>query len=253
MADFTESMKAFTDRLMSSIDERGESLANTHQATTDLLNAARMFMNDVATEHEARAASVNEFMAKSHADRAETVQAMRDMHRDDLAAMSAEMRRMLDEDVKSRTEYVADFMATSHTNRCETARLMRDNHREELAAMRDELHHTLEAANKTRLETVGAMRKTFQDARSALSSDLRAASTTWRQFASGRHQMTSRPAPTPEPQPEPIVEVAATASRASHSRMAAPAMETAKESTPDRPKARRGAQPHRTARSRASS
>jgi hypothetical protein len=183
MADFSENMKAFTDRLKTSIDDRAESLANTHQATTDLLDAARMFMNNVAVEHEARAESVNDFMARSHADRAESVKAMRDMHCEELAATSDEMRRMLDENMTTRAKYVAEFMTTSHANRCETAQAMRDNHREELAAMSDELHHTLDEANKMRLETVGAMRKTFQEARQTLATDLQDAANTWRQFA----------------------------------------------------------------------
>ena len=186
MADFTESMKAFTDRLQASIDDRTESLANTHQATTDLLGAARSFMENVAFEHEARAESVNNFMAKSHADRCESVQAMRDMHRDELAAMSDEMRRMLDENMKTRTDYMADFMTTSHAHRCETAQAMRDNHRSELAAMSEELRDTLEEANKMRLETVGAMRKSFQTAQQGLANDLKNAAMTWRQFAASR-------------------------------------------------------------------
>jgi hypothetical protein len=179
-------MKAFTDRLKSSIDERTESLANTHQATTDLLDAARMFMDSVAIEHDARAEYVNDFMSKSHADRCETVQAMRETHRDELAAMSDEMRRMLDEDMKTRIDYVTDFMTTSHAYRIETTKAMRDNHREELAAMSDELHHALDEANQTRLATVGAMRKSFQAAQHALATDLKGAAMTWRQFAASR-------------------------------------------------------------------
>jgi predicted nucleic acid-binding Zn ribbon protein len=186
MADFTESMTAFTNRLKASIDDRTESLANTHQATTDLLDAARNFMEDVALGHELRADEIQAFLSKSHANRCETVQAMREMHCEELAAMSAEMRRMLDENMKSRTEYVADFMATSHADRCEAAQAMRDNHREELAAMSDELHQMLDDSNKMRLETVGTMRKTFQAAQQALASDLRGAAMTWRQFAASR-------------------------------------------------------------------
>jgi hypothetical protein len=186
MADFTENMKSFTDRLKVSIDDRTESLASTHQATTDLLDAARMFMDDVALGHELRADEIQAFMAKSHADRAETVKAMRDMHCEELAAMSAEMRTRLDENMRSRVEYVADFLTTSHNDRCEAAQAMHEKHREELDAMSQELHHSLDDANKMRLETVGAMLKTFQDAQHSLATDLRGAAMTWRQFAASR-------------------------------------------------------------------
>jgi hypothetical protein len=186
MADFNENMQAFTGRLKASIDDRAESLSNIHQATTDLIDAARMFMDDVALGHELRADEINAFMAKSHADRCETVQAMRESHRDELAAMSDDMRRMLDENMKARTESIGDFMTTSRAERLETAQAMRDNHREQLAMMSEELHHSLDEANKTRLETVGMMRKTFQDARHSLATDLKAASMTWRQFAASR-------------------------------------------------------------------
>ncbi len=186
MADFAENMKAFTDRLQASIDDRTESLENVRQATTDLLDSARMLMESISTEHEARADYVNDFMARSHADRCETVQAMQKMHRDDLAAMSDEMRRMLDENMKTRCDYVADFMSTSRADRLETAQAMRDNHREQLASMSEELHRTLDEANAMRLETVGTMRKTFQDAQHALKADLHGAAMTWRQFAASR-------------------------------------------------------------------
>ena len=252
MIDFSENMRAFTDRLKASIDDRADSLANTHEATTNLLDAARMFMVDVAHEHEARTEAVNDFMSRSHADRCETVKAMRETHAEELAAMSDEMRRMLDENMKSRTEYVADFMATSHADRCETARAMRDNHREEFATMREELHQTLDDANKTRLETVGMMRKTFQDAQVALATDLRAASTTWRQFAARRDQPTPRPAPTP------VIEVVTAAPKAAAPRAAAPKTShpqkaARQESVPDHPKGHRVTKPHRNARPRASS
>jgi hypothetical protein len=186
MADFTESMKAFTDRLKASIDDRSESLANTQQATTDLLDAARMFMDNVAFEHEARAEYVNDFMAKSHLDRCETVQAIRDKHRDELAAMSDELRQMLDENMKTRIDDVADFMMTSRAERLESAQAMRENHRSQLNAMSEELRHTLDEANQMRLETVGLMRKSFQDAQHALATDLKGAAMTWRQFAASR-------------------------------------------------------------------
>jgi hypothetical protein len=122
----------------------------------------------------------------SHADRCETVKAMRQTHREELAAMGDEMRRMLDETTKARVEDVADFLATSHADRCEAAQAMRDNHRAELAVMSDELHQMLDDSNKMRLETVGTMRKTFQAAQQALASDLRGAAMTWRQFAASR-------------------------------------------------------------------
>jgi hypothetical protein len=186
MADFQENMKAFTGRLQASIDDRAESLAGVHQATTDLLDAARMFMDDLALGSELRGDEIQAFMAKSHADRTESVQAIREMHREDLAAMSDEMRRMLDENMKTRIDYVADFMTTSRADRLEMAQAMRDNHREQLSAMSDGLHQMLDEANKQRLETVGMMRKTFQDARHELATDLKAASTTWRQFAASR-------------------------------------------------------------------
>jgi DNA-binding TFAR19-related protein (PDSD5 family) len=186
MADFTESMKAFTDRLKSSIDERGESLANIHQATTDLLGGARDFLENVALEHSTRAEQVHAFMSSSRANREETVKAMRDSHCESLAAMSDEMHRALDEATKSRVEEVKSFMSASHAYRCETSKAMRDSHREELAAMSDELHHTLDEANKSRLETVGMMRSTFKAAQNELATDLRDAAKAWREFAASR-------------------------------------------------------------------
>ena len=197
MADFTESMKAFTDRLKSSIDDRGESLAHIHQATTDLLEGARGFLENISLEHDARAEQVHTFMANNRASRRETVGAMRDAHRESLAAMSDEMRRSLDEATKSRVEEVNAFMATSHATRCETSQAMRDGHREELAAMREELHHTLDEANKGRLEAVGMMRETFQAARQELAADLGNAAKAWRDFA-GRRNV----APTTESSPD---------------------------------------------------
>ncbi len=104
MADFTESMKAFTDRLKSSIDDRGDSLARVHQATTDLLDGARDFLENVSLEHQARAEHVHAFMSASRAHRCETVNAMRESHRESLAAMSDEMHRTLDEATQSRVE-----------------------------------------------------------------------------------------------------------------------------------------------------
>jgi hypothetical protein len=186
MASFSDNMMAFTDRLKASIDDRAESLAGIRQDTADLIDTARKFMDDVALGHELRADEINAFLAKSHADRCEMVQAMREMHRDELASMSDEMRRMLDENRKSRCESVADFMSTSRADRLESAKAMHDCHRAELDAMSEELHHRLDDANKSRLETVGMMRKTFQEAQHSLATDLRSASTTWREFVASR-------------------------------------------------------------------
>jgi hypothetical protein len=186
MADFTESMKAFTDRLKSSIDDRGESLTRVHQATTNLLDGARDFLTNVSLEHDARSESVHAFMSNSRANRQETVKAMRDSHCESLAAMSAEMHRALDEATKARVEEVNTFMTVSHDHRCETSKAMRDAHREELNAMSEELHHDLDEANKARMEAVGMMRDTFKTARNELASDLRDASKAWRDFASSR-------------------------------------------------------------------
>jgi len=197
MADFTESMKAFTDRLRASIDDRDESLAHVHQATTDLLGAARTFLDNVGLENELRAEQVHAFMSNSRANRCETVKAMRDAHREGLAAMSDEMHRSLDEATKGRVEEVNAFMTASHAHRCETAKAMRDAHREELDSMREGLHHTLDEANKGRLEAVDMMRKTFETARHELASDLRDAAKAWREFASNRHA-----APAPESSPD---------------------------------------------------
>lgn len=197
MAEFTESMKAFTDRLRSSIDDRGESLARVHRATTDLLDGARDFLEGVSLEHDARAEQVHAFMADSRAHRRETVKAMADSHRENLAAMSDEMHRTLDEATKGRIEEVNTFMADSRSHRLETFQAMRDGHREGLAAMGEELRHTLDEANKGRLEAVGLMRETFQVARHELASDLRDASRAWRDFA-GRRDVAPMPEPTPE-------------------------------------------------------
>jgi CRISPR/Cas system-associated protein Cas10 (large subunit of type III CRISPR-Cas system) len=186
MADFTMNMKAFTDRLKSSIDDRGESLTRVHQATTDLLDGARDFLKNVSLEHDARSESVHAFMSNSRANREETVKAMRDSHCESLAAMSAEMHQALNEATKARVEEVNNFMTVSHDHRCETSQAMRDAHREELAAMREELHHTLEEANKSRLEAVGMMRDTFQAARQELAADLGDAAKAWRDFANRR-------------------------------------------------------------------
>jgi hypothetical protein len=188
MADFTVSMKAFTDRLKLSIEDRDESLASVRQATTDLLDGARNFLDNVAIEHDARAEYVTTFMSKSRAGRQETVKAMRDSHRESLATMSDEMHRTLEADTKSRVEEVNAFMATSHANRCETSKAMRAGHKEQLAAMSEELHQTLDEANKARLEAVGTMRETFQAARAELTSDLRDAAKAWGDFA-GRHNV----------------------------------------------------------------
>lgn len=186
MADFQENMKAFTGRLKASIDDRAESLAGVHEATTSLLDSARMFLENVADEHQARAEAVHAFMARSHADRAEAVNAMRQSHRESFTAMADAMHRSLDEQRKDRTEFVGEFISTSRADRLETAQAMRDNHREQLATMAEELNRALDQANHDRLETVGAMRRSFQDARQALATDLREAATAWRQFASSR-------------------------------------------------------------------
>jgi gas vesicle protein len=194
MAAFTVNMKAFTDRLKSSIEDRDESLASVRQATTDLLDGARNFLDNVALEHDARAEYVHTFMSSTRANREETVKAMRDSHCESLAAMSDEMHRTLDAATKSRVEEVNAFMATSHADRCASSKAMRDSHKEELAAMSEELHQTLDEANRARLEAVGMMRDTFQTARAELSSDLRDAAKAWREFA-GRHDAapTSKP------------------------------------------------------------
>jgi uncharacterized FlaG/YvyC family protein len=186
MANFTDGMTAFTVRLKASIDDRGESLARVHQSTTDLLDGAREFLENVSLEHDARAEEVHAFMSSSRTHRCETVKAMLDNHRESLAAMSDEMHRALDEATKSRVEEVNAFLTASHADRCETTQAMRDKHRDELAAMSEELHHTLDEANKHRLETVGMMRTSFQTARNELASDLRGASKAWRDFASSR-------------------------------------------------------------------
>jgi hypothetical protein len=198
MANFADGMKAFTDRLKSSIDDRGESLAQVHQATTNLLDGAREFLENVSLEHDARAEQVHAFMANSRANRQETVGAMRDMHRESLAAMSEEMHRTLGEATKARVEEVNAFMSASHAARCETTKAMRDMHKEELDAMREQLHHTLDEANKGRLEAVGMMRDTFQAARMELATDLRGASMAWRNFANRREAA---------PKPEPVMAV----------------------------------------------
>ncbi len=203
MAEFHDRMKAFTDRLKSSIEDRGDSLANVHQATVDLLGGARMFLNDVAHEHKERAEELNEFLSNTRARRDETVTAMRESHRDFLDNVAAEHG--------ARAEEVNAFLASSHDRRVEMVGAMRDNHREELDAMRDEMRHTLDEANKARHHAVDTMTDAFRTARVELSKDLHGAAMAWREFATtGRSAKTapqakmtppSHPAPAAKPKP----------------------------------------------------
>ena len=188
MANFNDRMMAFTDRLGASIEARGDSLAEVHQATVDLLGGAREFLEGVAAEHGARAEELGEFLSKTRADRDEAVKAMRDSHREFLDEVTAEHG--------ARTEEVNEFLSSSRANRVETVGAMRDAHRESLGAMRDELRHTLDETNKTRHEVVGMMTGAFRTARSELSADLGTAAKTWREFAARRTQST--PAHQPE-------------------------------------------------------
>lgn len=178
MAEFNDRMMAFTDRLKSSIEGRGEALANVHQATVDLLGGARTFLDGVAHEHKAMAEELNQFLATTRANRDETVTAMRNSHREFLDNVTAEHG--------VRTEDVNGFLTTSRTNRVETVGAMRDTHREELGAMCDEMRKTLDEANKARHEAVDTMTGAFRTARIELASDLRDAAKAWREFATSR-------------------------------------------------------------------
>ncbi|WP_435011895.1 hypothetical protein P12x_005991 (plasmid) [Tundrisphaera lichenicola] len=188
MANFNDRMMAFTDRLGASIEARGDSLAEVHQATVDLLGGAREFLESVATEHGARAEELGEFLSKTRADREEAVNAMRENHREFLDEVTAAHG--------ARTEEVNEFLSSSRAHRIETVGAMRDAHRESLGAMRDELRHTLDETNKIRHEVVGMMTGSFRTARSELSSDLGTAARTWREFAARRTRNT--PATQPE-------------------------------------------------------
>ena len=178
MADFNDRMMAFTDRLGASIEARGDSLAEVHQATVNLIGGARKFLEGVAAEHGARAEELGEFLSKTRADRDEAVKAMRDSHREFLDEVTAEHG--------ARTEEVNEFLSSSRAHRVETVGAMRDSHRESLGAMRDELRHTLDETNKTRHEVVGMMTGSFRTARSEMSADLGKAAKTWREFAARR-------------------------------------------------------------------
>jgi len=191
MAEFHDRMKAFTDRLKSSIEDRGDSLASVHQATVDLLGGARMFLNDVADEHKARAEELNQFLSTTRANRDETVTAMRNSHREFLDSVAAEHQ--------ARAEDVNEFLTSSHDHRVEMVGAMRDHHREELDAMRDEMRHTLDEANKARHHAVDTMTGAFKTARIELSKDLHGASMAWREFASSARSPMSGPAPSAKP------------------------------------------------------
>jgi DNA anti-recombination protein RmuC len=178
MAAFADRMKTFTGRLTSSIEDRTESLARVHQATTDLLDETREFLDDVAHEHAARADEVHAFLSTNRADRNEAVSAMRDGHREFLDGVAHEHGTRADE--------VQTFLSATRSDRNASVTAMRDGHLEALDAMRNELNHTLHEGGKARREAVDLMRDTFQTARRELSADLRDSAKAWREFAAGR-------------------------------------------------------------------
>jgi len=78
---------------------------------------------------------------------------------------------------------------TTHRKECQqTVAEMRHSHQDSLRKMRDDLNHTLSETRKTRQDTVNQLRESFQHARNELASDLREASSAWRQFTAGRDE-----------------------------------------------------------------
>ncbi len=182
MANFHDRMKSFTDRLQTSIEDRETALAHVHQATVDLLGGARMFMNNVAQDHQTMAEELNQFLSDTRSDREETVAQMRENHREFLDEVSAQHEQ--------RAEDVDEFLSNSRSNRMETVGAMREAHCEQLDAMREKLRENLDEANKARLEAVEALTDAFRTARLDLAADLHQAAMSWRMFAShGRTPM----------------------------------------------------------------
>jgi hypothetical protein len=126
MTHFADRMVEFTGRLKASIDDRGESLARVHQATTDLLGEARSFLETVEAEHHARAEEVNTFLANHREARHEAVGAMRTAHRESLDAMRHDLDETLGAARKARLEAVTEMRVGFETARHAMSADLRD-------------------------------------------------------------------------------------------------------------------------------
>ncbi|MFO0891264.1 MAG: hypothetical protein U0790_19235 [Isosphaeraceae bacterium] len=109
MPVFAERMKDLTDHLRDSIEHRGVALGEVHQATQNLLGAARTFMDNVTLEHHHRADELHEMLDEFRDDLQEKVKEMRRHHREHLHEMRAEMRHKLDENRATRHKTVKNM------------------------------------------------------------------------------------------------------------------------------------------------
>ena len=112
MPVFADRMKELTDHLQVSIEDRTDALGLVHQATNNVLHAARSFMEEVADAHEERAEELHETLEQFRGDLADRVDNMRQNHRDRLKHMRDETRHSLDENKAARHEAVSNMRRT---------------------------------------------------------------------------------------------------------------------------------------------
>ncbi len=109
MPIFAEQMKDLTDHLRDSIEGREDALDQVHQATHNLLGAARTFMDDVALEHHQRAEDLHDMLETFRDDLKDKVAEMQSNHRTRRETSREEMRRKLDEDRAARHKTVEEM------------------------------------------------------------------------------------------------------------------------------------------------
>jgi hypothetical protein len=87
---------------------------------------------------------------------------------------------------QSMAQELTATLAAHRADRVEKVGAMRHEHQESLQQMRHDMRTMLDEANTARFEAVAQLRNEAQQARAALSDDLRRASQAWHAFAASR-------------------------------------------------------------------
>ncbi len=126
MSSFADRMQTFCGHLTNSIREREEALEQIGQATNDLLNEARSFLNDVTEDRQAAAAELRSRMKEFQDAHRERVAEMRRNHHERLEEMRSDMNTMLEETRAARHESVNSMMTEFGASRRELSDDLRE-------------------------------------------------------------------------------------------------------------------------------
>jgi hypothetical protein len=126
MTTFADHMRSFTDHLQTTIQERGEALAQVRQATDDVREGAREFLGDVVHEHQAMATELRATLDTHRAERRDRVATLRQHHREELQRMRSDLHHMLGENQTARHDTMQRLRSTFHEAQRELAGDLRE-------------------------------------------------------------------------------------------------------------------------------